>query len=101
MDWYLLQRLRYNLRRRRQQWQPAHVSGDFFRRAGCGKSARMIRCAAARRKHPDADGAEITFQVGSHPFGARIGASGLWKGVMSPADAFDILRSALEQAGKH
>ena len=71
MDWYVLQRLRYNLRRRSQrpyklpegvtsdifcrqlgllslrelspQWQPAHASGDSFRRAGCGKSARPVR----------------------------------------------------------
>lgn len=71
MDWYLLQRLRQNLRRRSQrpyclpegvspdaffrqlgllslrelspQWQPAHASGDSFRRAGCGKSARPVR----------------------------------------------------------
>jgi RNA-directed DNA polymerase len=71
MDWYLLQRLRYNLRRRSQrpyrlpagvasdtffrqlgllslrelspQWQPARASGDSFRRAGCGKSARPVR----------------------------------------------------------
>jgi hypothetical protein len=67
MDWYVLQRLRRNLRRRSQrpyrlpdglgidaflrqlgllslrelspQWQPA----DSFRRAGCGKSARPVR----------------------------------------------------------
>jgi RNA-directed DNA polymerase len=71
MDWYVLQRLRYNLRRRSQrpyrlpegvtsdifcrqlgllslrelspQWQPASASGDSFRRAGCGKSARPVR----------------------------------------------------------
>jgi len=71
MDWYLLRRLRWNLRRRSQrayklpegvsyeaffrghgllclrelspQWQPAHASGDCFRRAGCGKSARPVR----------------------------------------------------------
>jgi RNA-directed DNA polymerase len=71
MDWYLLTRLRQNLRRRSQrpyvlpegmdcntyfrqqgllslrplspQWQPAHASGDCFRRAGCGKSARPVR----------------------------------------------------------
>ena len=71
MDWYLLQRLRRNLRRRSQrgyklpegttsdayirqmglislrrlspQWQPAHACGDSFRRAGCGKSARPVR----------------------------------------------------------
>lgn len=71
MDWYLLQRLRQNLRRRSQrpyrlpeglgpdaffrelgllslrelspQWCPAHACGDSFRRAGCGKSARPVR----------------------------------------------------------
>ena len=71
MDWYLLQRLRQNLRRRSQrpyrlpegvatdaffrqlgllslrelspQWIPAHACGDSFRRAGCGKSARPVR----------------------------------------------------------
>lgn len=70
MDWYVLQRLRQNLRRRSQrpyqlpegvdcdtffrqqgllslrplspQWQPANASGDCFRRAGCGKSARPV-----------------------------------------------------------
>lgn len=71
MDWYLLQRLRWNLRRRSQrpyrlpdgvasdaffrqlgllslrplspQWLPAQACGDSFRRAGCGKSARPVR----------------------------------------------------------
>jgi RNA-directed DNA polymerase len=71
MDWYLLTRMRRNLRRRSQrafrlpegvdcdaylrqqglislrrlspQWRPAHACGDGFRRAGCGKSARPVR----------------------------------------------------------
>ncbi len=71
LDWYVLPRLRYNMRRRSQrpyqlpegvtsdvfcrqlgllslpelspQWQPAPASGDSFRRAGCGKSARPVR----------------------------------------------------------
>ena len=71
IDWYLRQRLRRNLHRRSQrgfrlpegvttdaffeqrdlvtlrrlspQWLPAHASGDTFRRAGCGKSARPVR----------------------------------------------------------
>jgi RNA-directed DNA polymerase len=71
MNWYLLTRLRQNLRRRSQrpyklpegmtsdaffrqhgllslrqlspQWQPVHACGDGFRRAGCGKSARPVR----------------------------------------------------------
>jgi RNA-directed DNA polymerase len=71
MDWYLLNRLTQNLKRRSQrhfrlpegvgshaflwqqglislrrlspQWKPAHACGDSFRRAGCGKSARPVR----------------------------------------------------------
>jgi RNA-directed DNA polymerase len=71
MDWYLLNRMRRNLRRRSQrsfrlpegmnsdafcrqqgllslrpfspQWRPEHACGDSFRRAGYGKSARPVR----------------------------------------------------------
>jgi hypothetical protein len=77
MDWYLLQRLRYNLRRRSQrpyqlpegvtcdilrrqlgllslwelstQWQPAHASGDSFRKADAGNPHGRLDERAARR----------------------------------------------------
>ena len=66
--------------------------------AALWNAGHSVQRAAVLRTNPDADEAEITFRLAVTRFQSEL-ARKASENIMSPADAFEPLRSALEQAG--